>query len=155
METRIVRALSLDVRRDGEEDQEYTQGDTVELTEAEVKRFEASGAIVPQGYASFADFNEASLDHYRGGRGDVEANARAMARAAEARKGGVVDVGVDAEGNPYITALRDDTPNIDETVALAEGDAAKARLVLEAEEAVSGGDPRVGVVDGLTKIIEG
>lgn len=155
METRIVRALSLDVRRDGEEDQEYAQGDTVDLTEAEVKRFEASGAIVPAGYSSFQEFNEASLDHYRGGRGDVEANARAMQRAAEARKGGVVDVGVEAEGNPYITALRDDTPNIDETVALAEGDPDKARLVLEAEQVVSGADPRVGVVDGLNKIIEG
>lgn len=155
METRIVRALSLDVRREGEEDQEYAQGDMVELNEAEVKRFEASGAIVPLGYDSFEAFNEASLDHYRGGRGDVQANARAMARAAEARKGGVVDVGVDDGTNPYITALRDDTPTVDETVALAEGDPIKARQVLEAEDVVSGGEPRVGVVDGLNKIIEG
>lgn len=155
METRIVRALSLDIRREGEEDQEFAQGDTVELTEAEVKRFEASGAIVPEGYSSFAEFNEASLDHYRGGRGDVQANARAIARAAEARKGGVVDVGVDDGSNPYITALRDDTPTVDETVALAEDDPDKARQVLEAEGVVTGGEPRKGVVEALSKIIEG
>jgi hypothetical protein len=44
---------------------------------------------------------------------------------------------------------------VPETVALAEGDPDRARYVLEAERTASGQDPRKGVEDGLTKIIEG
>jgi hypothetical protein len=44
---------------------------------------------------------------------------------------------------------------VPETVALAEGDPDRARYVLEAEKASTGQDPRKGVEDGLTKIIEG
>lgn len=146
---RIVRALSITLA-DGEE---HKQGETVELTDAEVARFEASGALVPEDFDSFEDFNQAAIDAYRGVRGDVPANARATARARESRQGAIVDVSVEPDSNPFVSALRDDAPNADETIDLAEGDPAKAQQVLEAENAVSGGNPRAGVVKALTKII--
>jgi hypothetical protein len=51
--------------------------------------------------------------------------------------------------------LRASKPTIDETVAAAEDDPIKARKLLDAENLVSGRQPRAGVVTGLEKIIRG
>lgn len=45
-------------------------------------------------------------------------------------------------------------PNADEVVAAAGGDRELASRLLTAEERASGGDPRKGVKDGLSKVIE-
>lgn len=50
--------------------------------------------------------------------------------------------------------LEDDSPTVSETVEAAGDDPALAERILEAENAVTDGDPRQGVVDGLEKIIE-
>jgi ABC-type transport system substrate-binding protein len=50
--------------------------------------------------------------------------------------------------------IKTSKPTVDETVAEAEGDPEKAKQVLEAENVATGGQPRRGVVDGLTQLIE-
>lgn len=47
-----------------------------------------------------------------------------------------------------------ESPNIGDTVVLAENDPALASKLLEAEQSATGGDPRKGVEDGLQKIID-
>jgi hypothetical protein len=44
-------------------------------------------------------------------------------------------------------------PNVDDTIALAQGDPDAAKRVLEAEDEATGGDPRSGVTKGLTAVI--
>jgi hypothetical protein len=44
-------------------------------------------------------------------------------------------------------------PNVDDTIALAQGDPEAAKRVLEAEDEATGGDPRSGVTKGLTAVI--
>lgn len=51
--------------------------------------------------------------------------------------------------------LNTTSPNVGATVALAGGDPEAAKRVLAAEERTRPGDPRGGVVKGLTKVIEG
>lgn len=65
-----------------------------------------------------------------------------------------VDV-VDLSDDELADWLEEESPNVKETVAAAGDDPESARRLLAAEESVSGGDPRQGVVDGLNKIIEG
>ena len=48
--------------------------------------------------------------------------------------------------------IRENRPNEDETVAMAEEDPDTARRLLEAENIATGGDPRSGVVKRLNKI---
>lgn len=50
--------------------------------------------------------------------------------------------------------IRDEKPNVQETVDAAKGDADTARKLLDAEAAASGGDTRVGVEEGLLKVIQ-
>lgn len=47
-----------------------------------------------------------------------------------------------------------ESPNAADTVALAEGDPARAAKVLEAEQSATGGDPRKTVEGPLQKIID-
>lgn len=51
--------------------------------------------------------------------------------------------------------LEDNQPNVDETLALVEGDADAARRLLEAENIVTDNDPRAGVEKGIERIISG
>jgi hypothetical protein len=44
-------------------------------------------------------------------------------------------------------------PNVDDTVALAQGDPEAAKRVLDAEAEATGGDPRAGVTKGLAAVI--
>lgn len=44
-------------------------------------------------------------------------------------------------------------PNVDDTVALAQGDPEAAKRVLEAETEATDGDPRAGVTKGLAAVI--
>lgn len=152
MPKRIIRAISAHLN-DGTE---VLQGQEVDLSDDEVARFEASGTLVPEGFDSFAAYDTASMDAYRGGRGDTEAASRALSLRKEAASGGIIDHGIDGapSENPYVEKLRSDAPTVDETVAMAEGDSDKAVQVLEAENLVTGQQPREGVVKGLNKIIE-
>src|SRR5688572_6195741 len=50
--------------------------------------------------------------------------------------------------------LKNEKPNVQDTVAMAGDDSDLAARILEAEGIASSGDPRSGVVDGLNKIIE-
>src|SRR4051812_18083697 len=51
--------------------------------------------------------------------------------------------------------LRTSKPTVDETVAAAEDDTMKARKLLDAEQLVTGRQPRQGVLNGLNAIIRG
>jgi hypothetical protein len=62
---------------------------------------------------------------------------------------------VDLSDDELDELLEEQSPNVKETIALANGDPESAQRVLDAEERVTGGEPRQGVEDGLTKIIEG
>jgi hypothetical protein len=66
----------------------------------------------------------------------------------EAPDAAIADVG---EIAAHIEA---ESPNTDDTVALAKGDPTLAPKVLEAESIATGGDPRKGVKDALTKLAE-
>ena len=62
---------------------------------------------------------------------------------------------VDASDDELDDYLNEESPNVSETVALAGNDPESAQRILDAEERVTDGEPRQGVEDGLTKIIEG
>lgn len=49
--------------------------------------------------------------------------------------------------------IQGDHPNVQTVIDAAEGDAAQAKRLLDAEDKASGGDSRKGVIDGLTAII--
>lgn len=143
--------------------------DASKLAEGELDRLEELHALLPAGSKpqDVEEEREAILDVYRGQRGDVEALSRAMERArvqgpaVAAPAGGIVDVSGGDAGlgqQPNVGSLADHiTVNkltVDDTVALANDDAAAARRVLEAERLASGGSPRAGVEQGLQKIID-
>jgi hypothetical protein len=46
------------------------------------------------------------------------------------------------------------SPTVQETVDASKGDPSTARKLLDAEGAHTGGEPRVGVQEGLTKVVE-
>ena len=62
---------------------------------------------------------------------------------------------VDASDDELDEYLESNSPNVDDTVALAGNDPESAQRLLDAENRVSDGSPRQGVEDGLSKIIEG
>lgn len=147
------------------------RGDTIDpskLAEGEEARLDELGALLaPGSLPEHADQErEAVLDVYRGQRGDLEALERAMQRAQEQGPivlpptGGIVDVsGPDAGlGDGNVGNLADHiTTNkltVDDTVALAQDDPARAARVLEAERLASGGSPRAGVEQSLQKITD-
>jgi hypothetical protein len=157
MPKRIIRAVSASYKDpDSGEIQFVEQGQVVDLPQSVIDTLEPQRALVPEGWDSFQQFHDASIDAYRGGRGDTEASARAIKLAADGNRGGVVDVNDPAaraeDENPHIATLRTQSPGVAETVALAGDDPAEAAKVLQAEEVVTGGDPRAGVVKGLAKI---
>lgn len=49
--------------------------------------------------------------------------------------------------------IEEDKPNVNDTVGASGGDAAVAARIMEAENMATGGKPRSGVVEGLTKVI--
>lgn len=61
---------------------------------------------------------------------------------------------VDLSDDELDELLETESPNVGETVALAGNDPESAQRILDAEERVTDGEPRQGVEDGLTKIIE-
>lgn len=152
MPTRIIAAISAPIGEPGKF-LEAAQGEEVDLTDEQEASLEAQKALVPPHFDSFEAFHQAKQDAYRAGRGDIEA----ATRLADARAGGIVDLSVpggDQTGD-YINWLRSEEPTVDEVLAEVGDDPAKANAMLEAEQTVSGGEPRKGVVDGLTKITEG
>jgi hypothetical protein len=162
MATRIIRAVSATHEDEDGVEQEVRQGDEVELTSAEEARLDAQGALVPHGYASFSEFYDHAQDAYRAARGDTEAAQRLGQRAQPApggvaadTAGGISDISAPSDVPRLAAYIRDEKPNADDTVALAQGDPAKARIVLEAETAANGGEPRKGVESALEKIIAG
>ena len=72
---------------------------------------------------------------------------------AEAAESGVPDLNTATvvEVAAWISESRPDVPT---TIAAAGDDPAKAGKLLDAENEATGGDPRKGVEDGLTKIID-
>lgn len=152
MGKRIIAAISAPVGKPGEL-RDAGQGEEVDLTAEQEALLEEQGALVPPHFDSFEAFHQAKQDAYRAGRGDVEA----AGRLADARAGGIVDLSVPGgdQTGTYVSWLRDAEPNIDEVIAEVGNDPAKATAMLEAEETVSGGEPRKGVVEGLTKVTEG
>lgn len=152
MATRIIGTLHATLS-DG---RDVVQGQTVDLTAEDEASLESqAGGLVPSNFSSFAEWHEFKQDAYRSGRGD----AASAAKLAEARAGQTFDLSEVPEltGDPVvgdaIVWLRKETPTVAETVAAAGDDPAKAAALLEAENAVSGGDPRAGVVKGLSAII--
>lgn len=134
--------------------------DPSSLANGEEKRLEDLGALLPAGSRpqDAQAETDAILDAYRGQRGDTDALERHNARVtARASAGGIVDVDapVDGSAGELAAYLRENRLNVDDTVALAEGDPERAGRVLEAEEQATGGSPRAGVVAGLQKIIGG
>jgi hypothetical protein len=61
---------------------------------------------------------------------------------------------VDMSDDELDVWLEEDSPPVKEVIAAAEDDPESAVRLLDAEKRVTDGDPRKGVLDGLTKIIE-
>lgn len=139
-----------------------TRGQEINLTAEEEARLDAAGALLPAGSSS-RDAQaraDALIDAYRAERGDPEALQRHVARAAAARTGGdIVNVdSIDVDGatvGELSAWIKESKPNVDDTVALAEGDPDRAQKVLDAETTATGGSPRAGVQSKLEKLIEG
>lgn len=92
-----------------------------------------SGGVAPVG------------DLLTGDTGDADTPAAAGSGAFDARGLEVVEV---------IEWLEVAKPNAGDTIAAANGDAAAAAVIIEAEDTVRGGDPRGSVVKGLQKIVD-
>lgn len=122
-----------------------------EVPDWAIEQLEEKGALVPEGL-SLSEHLEINLDAYRAPRGDSIAaqklaEAAALGRAAD----GIADLGPGASGT--LAERIGMGLTVDQTIALAEDDPEKAKQVLEAEREASGGEPRKGVEDGLSKII--
>ena len=153
MAKRMVASLAANYAVEGGGRERAKRGQEITLSAEEEKRLDDLGALVPKG--STLDEHLASLeDHYRAGRGDVEAYNRAL----EGRKGGIVDLSEDVpQGNDaeaIAEYLRTQKPTVEETVGLAEGNADRAAVVLEAENLATGQEPRAGVEKGLQRVID-
>lgn len=59
----------------------------------------------------------------------------------------------DATVPEIVEWLRENTPNVNDTVAASGGDPDIAHKLLDAENEFQEGDPRKGVVDGLAEVI--
>jgi hypothetical protein len=142
--------------------------DTSKLAPGESERLEELGAFLPEGCEpeDVIREQEALSDVYRGQRGDQEALSRANQRAGTAvtqgPDGGIVDVSGQGQSEPapeggakLADFITDRKLTVDDTVALAGDDPAKAKRVLEAERLASGGSPRAGVESRLQKLIDG
>lgn len=88
-----------------------------------------------------AGVDPASLAELPPGQGQIE--------AAEGEGVNFKEMGSD-EMAEY---LEENQPNVDETLALVEGDADAARRLLDAENIVTNNDPRAGVEKGVERII--
>ena len=62
---------------------------------------------------------------------------------------------VDLSDDELDELLETESPNVGETVALADGDPESAQRILDAEVRVTGDEPRQGVIEGLEKVIGG
>jgi len=63
----------------------------------------------------------------------------------------------DARGREVVEViewLEESKPNAGDTISAAQGDAAAAAVLIEAEDTVRGGDPRASVVKALQKIVD-
>lgn len=60
----------------------------------------------------------------------------------------------EGEYDKLVAWIRDERPNATTVVQAAGGDPEKARMLIEAENEASGGDPRKTVIDPLTKIAQ-
>lgn len=137
------------------------RGETIDastLADGEEKRLEELGALLPPGSTGkdVEEEHQARLDAYRAERGDTEALQRHAQRVAQTGEvGGIVNVDapVDASAEDLAAFIRDNKPNADDTIALAENDPEKAARVLEAEHLATEGSPRQVVVDKLSKIV--
>lgn len=126
-----------------------SRGQEVDLPDDAEKELDELGALVPAG-ATLAEVEEAQIDAYRAPRGDQIAARKLQEAAAEGRaSGGIVNLGPDAT---LADRIRDGL-TVDETVALANDNPERARVVLDAEREASGGEPRKGVVESLEKLI--
>jgi hypothetical protein len=137
------------------------RGEETELSPAEESRLEENGALLPKGSKpeDAAKAAEARLDAYRAQRGDQEALARHHERLAASKPGDgeIVNVEAPVDGNVgELTGwIKQSKPNVDDTVALAEGDPERAQRVLDAETAATGGSPRKSVQEQLEKVVAG
>lgn len=105
------------------------RGDEIELSDLDYERATRFDAITePEG---------TTTDPATGAAVDVASN---------------IDV---ASPEEVATWLKESKPTIDETVAAAEDDPMKAKKLLEAENLVTGRQPRQGVLNGLNAIIQG
>lgn len=62
---------------------------------------------------------------------------------------------VDASDDELVDWIEDESPTVAEVVEAANNDPESARRLLAAEDSVTDGEPRKGVEEGLTAIIEG
>jgi hypothetical protein len=139
------------------------RGETVKVTKGEEARLDSLGALLPPG-ADPRDAQrtqDAKLDAYRAARGDQEALARHQQRllasqpaSSTSEDGGIVRADAPVDEGPAALSqwIKDAQPSSEETVALAEGDPEKARVILEAEGIATGGTPRPEVQEALSKI---
>lgn len=157
MAKRIIAAVSAAHEKDGIVNW-ANQGQEIDLTPENEKALEEQGALVPSQFGSFQEFSDYKLDAYRAGRGDVEAAQRLATRglpiAVPDSSGGIVDISAPSDPAGLAAYLRERKPTVEETVALAEDDPQRARVVLEAESTATGGEPRKGVETALQRIID-
>lgn len=113
------------------------RGDTVKLSDVDYERARRFDAIR----------TEAEVE--------AEADGEAEATPAEAAAFDIETASVEELSGWIQGKYTDgDKPIVDEVVAEGTGDPELAKRLLEAENHATGGQPRVGVVNGLTEIIE-
>jgi hypothetical protein len=62
--------------------------------------------------------------------------------------------GAEATLDDLVNWIETDKPTVQDVVDASGGDLVKAKLLLDAENAATGNDPRKGVVEGLTAVIQ-
>jgi hypothetical protein len=134
------------------------RGDIIHLTREQERRLEGLNMLFPKGMSmqEAEDAEEAKLDAYRGERGDQQAQAKAMERARRIQPlpaDGIDNFDESSQVAGVALWMRNAKPTVDVVISMAEGDAAKAQTLLEAEELATGGNPRKGVAAGLRALI--
>lgn len=116
------------------------RGETVDLNQENIDRGEKFGA-----FYSDEELAEQAEDE----------PARVLERELEGEDEDSFTIDDDTTLEDAEEWIVNEEPTVSEVIAMADNDPDKAQLLLDAENAATGNEPRKGVQDGLTKIIEG
>ena len=94
------------------------------------------------------DLREADVEF--GEREDIDAFYKDASEEAAAEGFNAATADLDE----VVTWIEEEKPTVQETVDAAHGDPSTAKKLLDAESAATGGEPRVGVTEGLTAVIQ-